>query len=126
MKKRRADVGEIPNCRMKLSGDAFVIIRARSPMSPRKRTSMPQENAEFGVRRAIGSLSSEQLNHTHPWKDFVDTSKLSTTKSTQEVGSRTPSNVDRFHAVIFVAILASCVMSSVQAVVSAGTAWVAC
>nr|XP_054933353.1 prenylated Rab acceptor protein 1-like [Dermacentor andersoni] len=129
MNREQSDIGECLNSSPNFSGDAPATSRAPTPPLLQKRLSSPPKKEDFDLRRTVVSWSSERINHAQPWKDFADTAKFSIPKSAQEVADRIQSNVGRFHSnygVLFVAILAGYVMSSVELVVSVAVVATVC
>ncbi|KAH7979024.1 hypothetical protein HPB49_007787 [Dermacentor silvarum] len=125
MNREHGEVQASPNSRPASSGDAKVTYY----VLPRRRLCSTSRQDHFDVHRAIVSWTCEQLHRAQPWKDFADTSKFSIPKSAQEVTKRIQSNVDRFrcnYVIIFVGILAACVVSSVALVASIAVVGAVC
>ncbi|XP_049527198.1 prenylated Rab acceptor protein 1-like [Dermacentor silvarum] len=117
MNREHGEVQESPNSRPTSSGDA----RVTYYVLPRRRLCSTSRQDDFDVHRAIVSWTCQELRRAQPWKEFVDTTKFSLPKSSQEVTTRIQSNVHRFrcnYSIIFVGILAACVMSNVALVAS--------
>lgn len=114
MNRAKGELAKTPNS----SGDAPAASVTRHS---RKRPHLTPKREYFDVRRAISSWSSEQLDRLQPWEYFADTSLISIPKSAEEMTRRIENNADLFrtnYGMIFVVILAGCVVSSMAQVMS--------